>query len=475
MPFARETHRIVIGFIIAFTLVTLVAGFWAITGSETVLVRQDNPRLLEDRARVLRGEIFDRNSEPLVTSTISDNGRIIRDNLYPAMYSALGYRSLTYGASMAEAAYNDILTGDTNLDTVTEWLQYDLLHQRREGQDVQLTLDLNIQQAAADALGDHQGAIVVLSVPDGGVVALISQPTINPDTLNDDWQTLISAEEALFFNRALQGNYQPGGTFYTVLILTALLENFPGDTAFADAMRSVTIPALTLDCIIQPPADTLTLFDAFAFGCPAPFADFAEQIGYEAIQKTLRLIRPEDAPTLPSYTILPGTQDAPPAPPEAVNTPETAAFDLEDALGQGEFLTTPLEMATFVASFINNGNAPQPYTLHATRPTHSTTWQNTPRILQSTPITTAENARRIVALLRQNVARGTAQAAARPNLDIGGQVALGYIGTTSHAWFIGFLRVDARDGYAITVLLEDSDDLQRVAQIAGDILAAAAN
>jgi peptidoglycan glycosyltransferase len=462
MQFTREIHRLVIGVLIAFTLVAGVSTYWVVTG-DGILNREDNPRIVEDMLRIMRGGLYDRHGTLLVETTASASGRVTRTYLYPAMNSALGYYSLRYGESGAESAYNAILTGDSTVDDFNTWFERDILHAPQTGSDVQLTLDLAIQQAGYDALSGRRGALVVVSVADGAVKAIVSNPTFDPNQLDAEWTTLTQDTGEPFFNRALQGNYQTGTAMYTLLVLAALIEQFPVDTHFQDASRPVEVGGVTLNCTDVPPADVLTIFDALTYGCPAPFVDFAESIGFEAIEDVLRLIRPTTPPTLTGFIT-----DAPSS--ERIPT----GLGLDDVLGQGTFRSTPLEMALVMASFINNGNAPQPFTIQAIRPMNEDEWIAVREVRPTIPITTTENARRIAALLRQNVTRGTAQAAAQDDLEIGGQSALAYVGTRTHTWFIGFVRQDAQRSYAIALILEDTADLELAASIGGDVLRVAA-
>ncbi|MFW5771828.1 MAG: penicillin-binding transpeptidase domain-containing protein [Phototrophicaceae bacterium] len=477
MQFSQETHRLLLLLLAAFGLVAVTTTYWAVTGPETILTREDNPRLVEQQARLLRGQIVDREGEILVNSYAAQGGIAVRDYLYPAMNSALGYYSMRYGTAGAEAAYDIPLSGIDRARDLAARFEESVLHRPPRGTDVRLTFDLAIQQAAAQALGDRAGAVVVMRVPDGAISAMVSQPTYDPNTLNANWEQLAADPGEPFFNRALQGNYQPGGTIYPLLITAALIEQFPVETIFDEADRPVRVAGVTLTCINEPPADRLTLFDAFTFGCPAPFLEFAQRLGLETVRDALALFRPEERPTLPGFI----TEPQPESIVQPIITPEPEgalpsrlAFGLDDALGQGEFQFTPLELASITAALINRGNIPQPYTLLAVRPPDEKDWQPVLSNTQSTPVTTTENARRLQSLLRQNVVRGTAHAAARDDLDIGGTVAVSYSGETSNVWFAGFVRLDATQGYTVVVLLEDSGDVELAAAIGGDVLAAAA-
>lgn len=464
MQFTREIRYLLIGLLLAFGAVAIVSSYWVIR-RDRLLLREDNPRLVEQILRIQRGGIYDRDGEGVALTNTLSSGRVSRVYPYPAMNSAIGYYSVRYGEGGAESAYNSVLSGSSAIDNLETWFEREVLHIPQQGADIQLTVDLEVQQAAFDALGDQKGAVVLVSAQDGAIRALVSSPTFDPNQLDAQWADLIQDSGEPFFNRALQGNYQPGTTIYGLLVLAALVEQFPVEMSFSDASRDIDLGDMTLSCIIEPPADTLTLFDAFTYGCPAPFADFIDLLGYEAVGEMLKLIRPDTPPTLAGF-VNTNPQDAR----QPASTAPITTTPLGETFGQGQFRTTPLEMALIVASFINNGNAPAPYILHANRPDADSEWQIVREMRGAIPITTPENARRITALFRQNVVRGTARAAYQEGFDLGGQVGLSYAGERTFTWFIGFGRLETLEGYAIAVILEDNDDLDLAANIGSQVL-----
>jgi peptidoglycan glycosyltransferase len=463
MQFTREINRLLLALLIAFCIVALAAAYWAVVGPDTILLRPDNPRLVLAEANIRRGSIFDRNDKLLVTSLPRENG-IQRDYLQPAAYSALGYFSLRYGTSGAEAAFDEILRGDD----LTHGLSDNLLHRPRRGSDIRLTLDMDVQSQVAAALGEHTGAVVVLAVPSGEVLALVSAPTFDPNALDANWEQLTKAPGQPFFNRALQGRYQPGGVLQTPLIGAALLSNHPLDTSIANATRPVRIANVELRCAVYLPVRSLTLREAYAFGCPAPFAQLVNELGLGTAQAAFDTFHLRDLPTLPGFVVQP--QVAATQTPQFLLTPDNL---LENALGQGSLNVTPMGMAVIASAIVNDGNAPQPTALLAARRPDTNTWIPNSDSRPSLPLTTANTARQLQDMMRLAVAQGAAQNAGRPNVDIGGHAALAYSGNQSQAWFVGFATLGGRQGVAVAVVLENSSDPGLAADIGGTALAIA--
>jgi penicillin-binding protein A len=483
MQFGREINRLTIAVLVAFGIVGLSAAYWSVYGPDSILQREDNPRLVEAEASIRRGDLVDRHGEVLATSEVDETGVVVRHYLFPEMNSALGYFSLRYGVGGAEAAFDTTLRGDDLIGDLSDYFNREMLHRPQLGSSVQLTFDLDIQRQLVAAMEGHMGAAIVLSVPSGQVLSLVSLPTYDPNTLDADWETLVDASGNPFFNRALQGNYQPGGMLQTPLMLAALANNQSLNVFIEDADAPVRITTgtdgtsttFTVDCVVRPPNSTLTLTDAYVYGCPSPFAQMAESLGVVVVENTFGTFLMNNPPTLPGFVVEPVDLAAP----TGTQLPTATPFILSesnlqaDALGQGQLTLTPLNMAVIIASLLNNGNAPQPYALLAVRQPETEIWIPAEVSHTTVPLTSNSNALRLQEWMRAAVVDGTAQAAARDGLDIGGQSALAYSGEGSKTWFAGFATLEGGESVVVVIVLENSDNPQEAARIGGDALAAA--
>lgn len=464
MNLNREIRLLMLGLLIAFGAIAFAAGYWAVIGPDTILIREDNPRLVEAEARRLRGGLYDASGDPLAVSTTDDDGIVTRSYYDEAFYGALGYSSLRYGVSGAEAAFDPLLRGDDQVSTFDDMLIDSLLHRPQTGADVMLTFDHDVQHAAYEAMRGETGAAVVLSAS-GEVLALVSLPTYNPNALDENWETLIAAPDNPFFNRVLQGQYQPGAALQTALLAGALLTDVSLNTPYENATAPMVIDDLSLACAVRLPPAALVLRDAYAFACPTPSALLASSLGAAGIQAALDTFRLESLPTLPGFV-----------PADAVTpSPVLISEDnmIEEALGQGTLTVSPLDMALVAAAVVNDGNAPLPHVLDATRMSADSGWITRTHQQPSLPLMTAATARQLQDLMRYAVANGAAQNAGRPNIDIGGHAALAYSGDTTLSWFIGFTTVAGGRGAAVAVVLENSTDPGLAAHIGGTALSAA--
>lgn len=469
MHLAHTINRLTISVLILFGIVALAAAYWAIIGPDTILKRTDNPRLVEAESQIIRGSIVDRNGTLLVDSIQNPDRSTTRRYLYPEMYSALGYASLRYGLSGTEAAYNLTLRGDDLPADFSITLRNIVTHQPTHGSDIRLTFDRVIQRGVVQAMAAHQGAAIVLSVPNGEVLAMVSLPTFDPNTLDANWGALTAASGKPFFNRVIQGAYQPGGILQTLMMAGGILSNYPLDQTIDEATQPVKIGDVSLECLAPPDNPALTLPEAYIFGCPYPFARFTENMGAATIQSILDTFRIDRPPTLPGYIL--DLQHL-----TATAEPTAGISDnnfIDDALGQGGITVSPMQMALMVATILNEGNAPSPHTLLALRQPDSESWTPDQTTNPLTPWTTAEAARNLQALMRETVRRGVAKGAAHPGIDIGGHAALSYSGEGAQSWFIGFATLGNGEGIVVAVVIENSADISEATRIGGQALAIA--
>jgi penicillin-binding protein 2 len=95
------------------------------------------------------------------------------------------------------------------------------------GNNLTLTLDAKLQQITEKAFGDRRGALVAIDPSTGGILALVSTPTYDPNLFvdgirTDDWDLLNNSPDKPMVNRALNGAYPPGSTFKPFMALAAL-------------------------------------------------------------------------------------------------------------------------------------------------------------------------------------------------------------------------------------------------------------
>ena len=387
MHLAKGFRHLLAGALACLMVIALSATYWAIAGGRSLLLRDDNPRKFLALAAVQRGSIYDRKDRLLAETTVRSSA-LQRHYPRPSAYSAVGYYSLRFGAGGAEAAYDDLLSGARQVSSLADYFEWNLLRSPQIGADIRLSIDADLQHSLIAAMVDARGAAVVLNAWSAEILALVSMPGFDPNTLDEDWEALVAAEGQPFFNRALQGNYQLGGTMYTVLLAEAIASGYDMSQSFSQADALVEVEdGLTISCVIAPDAPDLTLIDAYVYGCPAPFLALflgASQMNLDANLQNFAFDNPITLSGFPQ--------------PESIEAPAASAAELLDdetlklraALGQGNATTTPLHMAAIMAAIATDGNIKTPHLQTAARPPGARQWQETARNPAITSVVSAD-------------------------------------------------------------------------------------
>jgi peptidoglycan glycosyltransferase len=468
----------------AFVLVAAAIPYWGVVRASELTARADNPRLIEAERRLDRGRILDRNGEVLARSKIDTEGVAHRRYPYPQLAPVLGYWSLKHSTAGIEHAFNDPLRAlpmgfRAGLD---QWLY----HRLPVGNDVVLTIDLDLQRVADEALGDVRGAVVLMDARSGAILAMASHPTFDPARIDEDFARLKDDPGRPLLNRATQGRYPPGSTFKTVTLSAALQEGVvhPGQM-FDDGDQTLYVEGFPIECSNNPKGvNRFDLAHAYAYSCNLTFARMGLDLGAKRFKDYAGRFRigreiPLEIPTSTS---------------QLANDPLLMSQVLlaSTAFGQGELLVTPLNMALVAATIANNGAMPQPHLAEQIQTRNgkaisdfgfrisdfSSAIRNGRGIL-GVPITEA-TAHQVRDIMITSVQDGYARRAQIPGAIVGGKTGTAQLGgenTEPHAWFIGWAQAagdpDA-PAYAIAVIVENGGEGSLVATpIAQRVLKAA--
>ncbi len=317
----------------------------------------------------------------LASHAIGYVARISEDDLQKldvSRYSATKH----IGKVGVEKAYEDLLHGTVGYQEVEINAQGREVKVRQgelptPGKNIYLTLDLNVQRVAEQAYGEFSGALVAIEPADGSVIAFVSQPTFDPNLFvngidTDTYEELRDSPTQPLFNRALQGRYPPGSTIKPFVALAGLENNIittessiycPGYYTLKNDNRRYR------DWRKEGHGHT-NLAKAITESCDVFFYDLASNTGIDKLQQFLSHfgfgkpsgmdLRDEAIGILPSKEWKTKTQHQPWYPGETVIT----------GIGQGYWLTTPVQLASATATIGMKGQRVQPHILQATHQTN---------------------------------------------------------------------------------------------------------
>jgi cell division protein FtsW (lipid II flippase) len=194
----------------------LTSAWWAFVRAPDLLNRTDNPRRAIADRYVPRGELVDRNNEP-INITQGESGTYARVYLYPDLAPTTGYTHPVYGQAGLESTLDDYLRGMQGNPASLIWWDHLLYGTPPPGLNVRLSLSLALQSKADELLGEHTGAIVLMNAETGEILVMASHPVYDPNKLDEEGAALARNESSPLVNRATQGLYPIEGLLIPLL------------------------------------------------------------------------------------------------------------------------------------------------------------------------------------------------------------------------------------------------------------------
>lgn len=421
--------------------------YFNVVKSKDIINSPYNTRQDSFADRIVRGKILDRSGNVLAETQVGEDGSESRYYPYGDVFAhVIGYASK--GKSGIESVENfNLLTSNAFF---VEKIIKEFKDEKNIGDNVVTTLDVNLQQAAYDALGDNNGAVVVMEASTGKILSMVSKPTFDPNQVDTDWEYLNSSESgSALLNRATQGAYAPGSTFKVVTTLEYMRE-FPDYHNYAyECNGEITQDGTTIHCFDSTAHGGEDLLSSVANSCNASFANIGLQLDKTSYVKTAKSLLFDSK--LPS--VLPYTKSK-----FAITNDSTSADMMMTAMGQGETQVSPYHMALITAAIANGGKLMKPYLVS------SVTNYNGAQVSKNMPqsygeLMTATEASQLSEYMRAVVTQGTATSLGGEDYTVAGKTGTAEYSSDkekSHSWFIGFTNVDNPE-LVISVIVEGSD------------------
>ncbi len=395
--------------------------------------------------KVVRGSILSRDRQVLAKTETASDGSETRNYPYENLFAhAVGYS--THGKTGVESIANFTLL--TSNAFIGERVKNDIDEIKNPGDSVVTTLDVDIQKAADDAMGVYKGAIVVMNVKTGEILALVSKPDFDPNQINTIWEDVNEdSQNSVLLNRATQGLYPPGSTFKIVTALEYIKENSDVSNYSFDCTGSFERGDSIINCYHGQSHGHVDFTTSFAKSCNSSFANISTMLNKKAFQKTCRELLFNGALPVP-YTY------------RESYVPVSASSDTDEVMqtgiGQGKTQITPIHMTLITAAIANDGILMKPYVISSVENENKDVMkayhpQEYGRLVEEA------DALALQELMAEVVQSGTATKVRETT----GYVAAGKTGsaeyssvkTESHAWFSGFAPVSDPE-IAVTVILE---------------------
>ena len=476
--------RVAMVLALAFGSLALGAGYWQVIESQNLSTSGDDAAVIAAARNVLRGEIFDRDGVRLAWNKRDKNDEPYRVYASSSLSGVIGYSNRQFGTAGLENAWNAQLSGVVSADPLRE-LTRKFRADPSDPETLRTSLVLQLQDAAAKALGRNRGAVVMLNPRTGEVLAMVSTPTYdasaiaNPATSAATFDALKADNRAPLLPRATQGLYVPGSAFKIVTSMAALSTGAITPATTYDDQPGAESKGWLIDGFRvrdghhpQTGARALDFREAIEASCNIYFAETGVRTGSEALTDYANRVGfgdalPFDLPTAASQV----TNGGGPLPGGMEDRVELA----NAAYGQAEVLVTPLQMALIAATIANDGTLMKPHLVLEAKGKAGTTTVNPSAVGE---VVAPGIAHEIAAAMRLavngQIGRFFTFGAALKSMVVAGKSGSAELGPNQqpHSWFIGFAPYDDPK-VAIAVLVEHSGGGSvKASPIAGDLLRA---
>lgn len=415
-----------------------------------------NNHTLAREAETERGTISTYDGVVLAQSVKNEDGTYSR--VYPAGTLAshvVGYASERYGTSGIEAAYNETLKGQKNFATWADAVN-SLAGVNAPGNDVALTINSKIQQAAQDAIAGYTGACVVIDPNTGAVLGMASSPTYDAaqiESLIEQAAASGSSDDSTLFNRATQAVYAPGSTFKIVSLATALESGVADESTTYDAPGTMDIGNAPVTNFDEYSYGNITLARATELSANTVFGQLGVTMGAERLVSGAEKFgfNQEIDFELPlAMSLMPD--------PAEMTSWETAWAAAGEPVGSHASPAGPqatvLQMALVGCAIANDGTIMQPYLVdgvYNANGERSYTASGT-KLMQAVSSSTAK---RTLEVLKGVVNNGTGTEAGIPGVQVAGKTGTAEAkGREDSSWFVGIAPAD-NPSVVVAIALEE--------------------
>lgn len=412
--------------------------------SEEFINNEYNGRVALFQEDVIKGQILTSDGY-VIAETINDwVGNEKRSYTYEEMFSHVTGYSKNVKTGLEKQLNFTLLQSHSDF---IERIVCDFTEEKKVGDNAITTLRFDLQEAAYDALGDYDGAVIVMEPSTGKILTMVSKPGYNPNTVDVDWEEL--QEGSSLYNRATQGLYAPGSTF-KILTTLAYMESNPetySDYSY-ECTGEITIGDKTIHCASNKAHGTVDLETSFSESCNASYANMMQNIDEDVFQGLCdSMLFNQELPIAFESSISNFS----------ISEEDSEALKMQTAIGQGDTLVSPLHMVLLTSAICNDGIVMRPYLIDKVENYEGKLVEET-EPQEYAAMFTELQVNTLSQYMKRTVEDGTASKLASDSY-----VAYGKTGTAqttsdldqTNAWFVGYAEADGKE-IAIAVVVEDS-------------------
>jgi peptidoglycan glycosyltransferase len=447
----RQIRRLAYALIALFVVLLVQVNYLQVFAADRLANHPRNSRLIILEYRVDRGDILARDAQTRLAFSRPSRGalKFLRRYPEPELYAGItGHYSVVYGRSELEESYNDFLAARAE-ELLPSTLVDLLFGRRKRGATVISTIDRELQEVASEGLAGRPGAVAAIDPRSGQVLALVSNPSYDPNRLSSHntrivraaWRQLNADPDKPLISNANDELHAPGSTFKMITAAAALENGMTPETEFPNP-ATLDLPQTTVNLAnaggvhCNGGADSITLFDAFVESCNVTFGGIGLRLGAEALREQAQ--RFGFAGTVP-FDINFAEGRFPPV--EFFEDRQPAvAFS---AIGLQDIGTNPLGMALVAGAIGNDGVMMEPQLVLEVRDPRGLVIRGFREREYGRPVST-QTAQALQAMMEAVVSSGTGTAAQIPGFRVAGKTGTALLGEgiPPHVWFTAFAPVD---------------------------------
>lgn len=288
------------------------------------------------------------------------------------------YRASAHvGKTGVEREYEQLLHGEIGYDKVEvnaagRTVRVLETHPPEDGDDVYLTIDDRLQRIAYRALGNHAGAVVAIQPATGAILCLASKPGFDPNAFvngisQTDYDALLKRPGDPLVDRALRGRYAPGSTIKPFIGLAALYYGVltPSTTIYAGPTFRLPNYSHVFHDVNPHQNGKVTLAESLVRSIDTFFYQVAQQLGIKNMHDFLSGFGFGERPPIDLPGALAGVNPSPAWKERTMHQPWYPGDTVNNGIGQGFLLVTPLQLASAVATLAEHGKRMRPHILGA--------------------------------------------------------------------------------------------------------------
>ena len=228
------------------------------------------------------------------------------------------------------------------------------------GKNYRTTLDMDVQKLASELLVGKSGSICVMDIYTGDIIAMVSSPTFDANKFvhgiaSKDWQDLINNERKPLMNKAIAGLYPPGSAIKPIVALSALENDVISTNTTTECRGEIELYGHKYHCWKEKGHGFLRLREAIKQSCDIYFYEVARRLGVDRLAETankfglgskvINILDEERTGLVPTtkWKL------------KNIGKGWVLGETLLAGIGQGYFLTTPIQLCLMSAQLANGG------------------------------------------------------------------------------------------------------------------------